>query len=79
VRVLLFAVARQLAGCEAAEVELAAGSTVGDLRRILAQRHPGLAAILPQTRFAVDAEYATDGMVLTEKSEVACIPPVSGG
>ena len=79
VRVLLFAAARQLAGRDVAAIDLPEGSTVADLRRVLAERHPPLSAILAQTRFAVDAEYATDGTVLSEKSEVACIPPVSGG
>ena len=79
IRVRLFAVARQLAGCDALEMKLAEGATIADLRRALAERAPALAAVLPHVLFSVNAEYAANDRVIPLGAEVACIPPVSGG
>jgi molybdopterin converting factor subunit 1 len=79
VRVQLFAVAKQRAGCEAVDVALPDGAKVVDLRRALAAQVPNLRAILPHAMFAVNMEYADDEMVIPKEAAVACIPPVSGG
>jgi molybdopterin converting factor subunit 1 len=78
-RVKLFAVAKERAGRESVEVEIAEGATVRDLRAALAAQHPPLAEILPRVRLAVNNEYARDELVLPAGAEVAVIPPVSGG
>ena len=78
-RVKLFAVARQRIGRDEIEVELPGDTTVGRLRRALAERFPPLADILRHARIAVDSDYATDATVLHGASEIALIPPVSGG
>lgn len=79
VTVKLFAVARQLAGSETITVELPPDASVADLRTAIAEQHPALRGILAQLKFAVDQEYAADGKRLSAESEIACIPPVSGG
>jgi molybdopterin synthase sulfur carrier subunit len=79
VRVQLFAVARQLAGHDAVEIELADGATVSDLRRALGERVPALAGLLGHLAFAVNAAYAADSTLIPPRADVACIPPVSGG
>jgi molybdopterin converting factor subunit 1 len=79
VRVKLFAVAKELAGREVLVVELPKDSTIADLREQISSAHPALANILPHSMWAVDAEYANDRTLLTDQSEVALIPPVSGG
>jgi molybdopterin synthase sulfur carrier subunit len=81
VRVLVrvFAVARQAAGCDAVEIELAEGATVAGLRSALAARLPQLSGLARQLTFAIDARYVPDDAVIPPGSEVACIPPVSGG
>jgi molybdopterin converting factor small subunit len=79
VRVKLFAVAKELAGCDDLSVELPAGATVGDLRGAIIIVSPALARIVPHALWAVGAEYANDDTRLTQTSEVALIPPVSGG
>ncbi|MDX1944201.1 MAG: molybdopterin converting factor subunit 1 [Pirellulaceae bacterium] len=78
-RILLFAVAKQRAGRDWIEVELPAGGTVRDLREALARQVPPLAELLPHVRIAVNSEYATDATPLGPASEIALIPPVSGG
>jgi molybdopterin converting factor subunit 1 len=79
VRVRLFAVARELAGRDELPVELDTGRTVADLRRALVEAVPALARVLPHSLVAVDAQYAGDDTPVNEQSEIALIPPVSGG
>ena len=79
IRVKLFAVARDLAGTGELEMNLPPSSTVSTLRAALAERVPALAPLLPHMQIAVDSRYATDDEPISPQSEVAVIPPVSGG
>ncbi len=79
VRVRVFALARQVTGCDAVEIELAEGAAVADLRRELATQVPQLSGLIRQLMFAIDAPYVADETIVPPGSEVACIPPVSGG
>ncbi len=79
VRIQLFAVAKQLAGQDWAEIDLPEGATISRLRQELARQVPALAGIVDQLKFAIDAEFALDETVIASDSNIACIPPVSGG
>ena len=79
VRVRLFAVAKQLAGRDAVELELPDGATVADLRRRLAEALPQSSDLMARAMFAIDRQYADDAAPIPDGAEVACIPPVSGG
>lgn len=79
VNVKLFAVAKQRAGAGQVTVELPEVATVADLKRALVETFPALAPLVPNLMIAVDAEYAGDDRQITPGSEVAAIPPVSGG
>ncbi len=79
VRVKLFAVAKELAGSSEVSVELSPGATIGDLRTAIVGSTPALAQITPHAMWAVDTHYATETTTITEQSEIALIPPVSGG
>ncbi len=79
VTVLLFAQAKDLAGLSRVELEFTDGMTVADVRGALQSRFPGLAEILPWCQFAVDQQYAANDHALNGRSEIGCIPPVSGG
>lgn len=79
VEVKLFAVARQLVGAEAVQVEVPGEATVAELRTALASEFPALSETLASVVFAVNTEYATDATRLKATDEIACIPPVSGG
>jgi len=79
VNVLLFAQARQIAGEDSIEVELESGNTVAELKASLAAARPGLENLLSRSNIALDQKYAVDSDVVSEGSEVAMIPPVSGG
>ena len=80
VRIKLFAVARQLAGRDEVEVELLGeAAQVADLRAALVAACPQLGQVARHLMIAVDTEYASDSTPITKDSEVAVIPPVSGG
>jgi molybdopterin converting factor subunit 1 len=80
VTIRLFAAARDAVGQESISVDLPPGKTnVAGLRQELQAAFPSLARLLPHLVFAVDAEYAADSATITAESEIAGIPPVSGG
>lgn len=79
VNVKLFAVARQRAGAGAVEIELSPPATVGQLRRALVEQCSVLADVVGHARLAVNNEYADDNTIVMPGSEIAIIPPVSGG
>jgi len=77
--VRLFARARDLVGESEALVELAPGATVADLRRRLSVDYPTLKSLLENSALAVNDEFADDSSALSPDSEIALLPPVSGG
>ncbi|MEX2186842.1 MAG: MoaD/ThiS family protein [Pirellulales bacterium] len=79
ITIRFFAAARDLAGCESAVREVSANCTVADLRRELAAEFPPLASLLGHSMLAVGRAYAADAAVLDDGTEIAVIPPVSGG
>jgi molybdopterin converting factor small subunit len=79
VRVQLFAVAREIAGNKEISVEVREGATVADVRDAVIAAAPDLGPIVPHARWAVDTQFAADGKVVAATSEIALIPPVSGG
>jgi MoaE-MoaD fusion protein len=76
VTVLYFAAARERAGASREELELSDGSSAQDLLAEVVKRHPGLEGIAQKLRLAIDQDF---GGTLRDGSEVALIPPVSGG
>jgi len=79
VSVQLFAAARDRVGRSSIQVELREAATVGDLRSRLREDYRDLSDIVPRAMVAVDTEYARDEQQIRPGSEVALIPPVSGG
>mmetsp|Transcript_22058 Transcript_22058/g.62662 ORF Transcript_22058/g.62662 Transcript_22058/m.62662 type:complete len:93 (+) Transcript_22058:49-327(+) len=88
-RVLLFGPAREAVDASHVEVPLAGlpsaedatGPSVADLRKALAEACPALAELLPVCRFSVDQEMVQEeaATCLKTGTEVALIPPISGG
>lgn len=78
-RVLLFAGLRERLRRDSVDLELPAGARVRDLLATLAREQPDLSASLSVCRVAVDHEFVAADHVIAEGSEVAVIPPVSGG
>jgi len=80
VNVRLFAMLRERAGTDAIELELPAGSSVGDAIAALAAES-GLDDVLDRVDVAtaVNRDYASADTELSAGDELALIPPVSGG
>src|SRR5512138_2239536 len=79
VTVLYFAAARERAGTASETLDLADGSRARDALAAACARHPALQAVADKLRLAVDQEFAGPERALRDGSEVALIPPVSGG
>lgn len=79
VEVLLFAALREHAGQDRVRVALPEGARVATLRQAIAEQHPALASHLGAVRVAIDQRFGVDDDPLAEVTEIALIPPVSGG
>ena len=77
VNVLAFGIAKDIFGGSVISVELT-GTTTAALKKSLEERYPRLKQ-LASYMVAVNNEYAMDDNLLTERDEIAIIPPVSGG
>ena len=75
-KVLLFGIAREITG--ATELEIPVLTTVHELKLWLGKQYPQFGE-LRSIAVAIDREYAEDGHALQADSEIALIPPVSGG
>jgi molybdopterin converting factor subunit 1 len=78
IEILAFGIAKDIFGASTLNVELPGDASTGDLKARLEQGYPRLKQ-LASYMVAVNNEYAQDTLLLTERDEVAIIPPVSGG
>jgi molybdopterin converting factor subunit 1 len=79
VTVRLFGPIREAAGAKELHVQLAEGASAADLRALLEEKHPEIAALGARLRVSVNREFAAAETVLADGDEVALLPPVSGG
>lgn len=77
INVLAFGIAKDIFGASAINITLNDATTAG-LKAELENKYPRLKQ-LASYMVAVNNEYAEDNGVLSERDEVAIIPPVSGG
>lgn len=78
-RLLAFAAAADALGARESALEVADGTTVGDLADDLVRRYPPLAPLAPALALAVGGAVVARDHVLADGDEVALLPPVSGG
>ena len=79
VRLLFFAVLRDITGKGEAEVSLAEGTSAGDVWQSLRRNHAALASYEKPPMIAINESYATPDTALREGDELVFIPPVAGG
>jgi molybdopterin converting factor subunit 1 len=80
VKMLYFAVVRELCDCAEESLELPPGVLrIAELSRHLEARHPALSGQLDAVRFAVNETFAARDGVIADGDVVAVIPPVAGG
>ncbi len=78
IRLLFFAVLRDIVGKSEADVEVPDGTRAADLWQSLRAEHAQLAAYA-QPMTAVNESYVRADSPLRDGDEVAFIPPVAGG
>ncbi|OOQ62039.1 MoaD/ThiS family protein [Mucilaginibacter pedocola] len=78
VNVLAFGIAKDIFGGSSIAVELTGDDTTANLKSTLETAYPRLKQ-LASYMVAVNNEYANDTLPLSERDEIAIIPPVSGG
>lgn len=78
-QIKLFATLKDRAGAADITVRTPDALTVRQLREIVAQQFPALAALMTQTLVAVNQEFAFNDDMVRAGDEVALFPPVSGG
>jgi molybdopterin converting factor subunit 1 len=76
VTVLYFAAARERAGAAKEELTLPDGTNAAEALRLIVAKHPALEPISGKLRLAIDQDFNGS---LRDGSELALIPPVSGG
>lgn len=79
VRVLAFAGVREILGAGELVIDLPEGAGLGELRSHLDREHPELASYWQRLALAVDGRLGEGEAPLRDGSEVALLPPVSGG
>jgi molybdopterin converting factor subunit 1 len=79
VRLLFFAVLRDIAGTDAREPSLSDGATARDVWQWMRESYAPLAAYTQPPMIAVNETYAAPETVLRDGDELAFIPPVAGG
>jgi molybdopterin converting factor subunit 1 len=79
ISVLYFAHFQDCAGASSETLNIAEGSTVGDLARAIEERHRLTAGFLACGRASVNVEFVDGTFILSQGDEVAWMPPMSGG
>lgn len=79
VRLLFFAILRDLIGADERELVVADGASAGSVWAELVNEFPSLAAFERPPMIAVNESYADPTLTLSDGDVVAFIPPVSGG
>ncbi len=79
VRVRMFGLSADLAGCREVSITIPCGTSVEELMEVLADRFVQLGPHLQQLAVAVNRRRAGSGETLKPGDEVALLPPVSGG
>ena len=79
VRVLFFASYREQAGTGVEMIQLPQESDLGNLIRVVCERHTNIKCPPENIVVAVNEEFRDHSTIITEGDTVALIPPVSGG
>lgn len=79
IKIVAFATAADILGGRESSLEAPSGTTVDRLLDLLEESAPELASVRDRLAVAVDGRLARSSDILTDDSEIALLPPVSGG
>lgn len=78
IRILAFGICKDIIGGSTGTITVPDACNVTLLKATLTERYPALAGVKALS-IAIDGSYATDATIIHHASEIALIPPVSGG
>lgn len=76
--IMAFGITKDIVGKTLINFEMPEGSSVKELKTQLANKYPKIQE-LKSLLIAVNEEYGDESHILSERDEIALIPPVSGG
>jgi molybdopterin synthase sulfur carrier subunit len=79
IRLLFFAVLRDITGSGERQMDVADGTRPADIWATLRAEYPQLASYTTPPLAAINEEYAGHDTLLRDGDELAFIPPVAGG
>jgi molybdopterin converting factor subunit 1 len=79
VKVLYFALARDLTSTRSEAINVPEGTSVRELVRSLGALHPALGKLKDSVKCSVNLSIVTPETTLTDGDEVGVLPPVAGG
>jgi len=79
IKVIFYAVCRDLAGIESATIGLPDNCTRENFWAILLERYPDLQNISTRVALAVNNKYSKQDFNIKDSDVISLIPPVSGG
>lgn len=79
ITVLLFAAIKDHVGEPRVSLEINEVATVSAIRSQLMEAYPRISELILRSAMAFDNEFLPDDRIISPGSEIACIPPVSGG
>lgn len=78
IEIKAFGIAKEIFGASSITADMHGNATIAQLRKMLEEKYPRLAT-LASYAIAVNDEYAQADLIITNKDDIAIIPPVSGG
>ena len=78
-QIQMFAAAKDLAGSDAIEVDFCFPIEAWAIKEAIVAQCPNLKPLVEHSRIAVDGRYMADDAQVHAATEIALIPPVSGG
>jgi molybdopterin converting factor subunit 1 len=79
IRLLFFAVLRDIAGRSEDVIDVPEGTRAGDVWQLLRDRHAALRDYVQPPMIAINESYVSADEPLRDGDELAFIPPVAGG
>jgi molybdopterin converting factor subunit 1 len=79
IKILFFATLRDKTGVRSVLLEAEDNISVANLKNKLIELYPSLLGTIEHCLFSVNREYGLEDTVLTNQSEIAFFPHVSGG
>ncbi len=79
ITVIFFAALSDITGTRRLEMEIPEGTTVGELKRILLERYPGVEKSFQGIVTSIGQETAEDDEIIPDGAQVALFHPIAGG